>query len=150
MVSLGIVLKVNDTRRVKCYQVKLCLKKIGSLKESFILKIAQFSLNQVSLENLGVRLPLRFQKHTSLSIFTWLGESPLWATGNWSPSGTLGGIFPFWIWIGGRQYTPPSIHPWGLVSGIALRARLGKVVQFCSPSFLALSHGHWNCQGSAQ
>lgn len=45
-------------------------KKIGSLKESCFLKIAQFSLNQVSLENPGVRLPLRFQKHTSLSIFT--------------------------------------------------------------------------------
>ena len=85
-------------------------KKNGSLKESFFLKIVWFSLNQVSPDNLGVSVPLRFQKHTSLSIFTWPGDSHLWTTGDWSLFSTPGGICPSRLWSGGRELLGMPLH----------------------------------------
>lgn len=109
------------------------MQKLVSPGGTVFLKIAWFSLNQVSLENFGVRVPLRFQMHTHFQFSLDFGilTLELWAIDLSPKPGE--GLCLFWHYIGGRSHSlwPSRNSSLGLASGELID------VQFCSPSFLA-------------
>lgn len=95
------------------------MQKLVSPGGTVFLKIAWFSLNQVSLENFGVRIPLRFQMHTHFQFSLDFGilTLELWAIDLSPKPGE--GLCLFWHYIGGRSHSlwPSRNSSLGLASG---------------------------------